>query len=74
MKVVAFNGSPRVKGNTYILLNTVLKTLEKEGIETELVHVGKRDIHGCTACQKCRELKTEDAFSMMISSIGPLKK
>ena len=57
MKVVAFNGSPRVKGNTYILLNTVLKTLEKEGIETELVHVGKRDIHGCTACQKCRELK-----------------
>ena len=57
MKVVAFNGSPRAKGNTYILLDTVLKTLEKEGIETELAHVGTRDIHGCIACGKCRELK-----------------
>jgi len=37
MKVVAFNGSARAKGNTAILLNVVLDELRKEGIETELV-------------------------------------
>ena len=62
MKVIAFNGSPRAKGNTYILLDTVLKTLEKEGIETELVHIGNRGIHGCIACGKCRELKNGRCF------------
>lgn len=55
LKVVAFNGSPRKDGNTYILLDTVLKELESEGIETEIVHVGDRNIHGCIACGKCRD-------------------
>ena len=36
MKVVAINASPRKEGNTFILLNTVLDELKKEGIETEL--------------------------------------
>ncbi len=39
-KVIAFNGSPRKKGNTSILIGYVFKELEGEGIETELVHVG----------------------------------
>lgn len=55
MKVVAFNGSPRKNGNTYTLLQTVLEQLEKEGIETELVQVGDRSIHGCIACGMCRK-------------------
>ena len=33
MKVIAFNGSPREKGNTNILLNTVLQEISKEGID-----------------------------------------
>ena len=41
MKVVAFNGSARKKGNTEILLNTVLDELGKEGLETELVHLSR---------------------------------
>ncbi len=56
MKVVAFNGSPRQNGNTSILLNTVLDELRANGIETELIHIGTRNIHGCIACGKCREL------------------
>ena len=55
MKVVAFNGSPRKNGNTKFLLETVLKELEAEGIETELVQIGGKSVHGCTACGKCRE-------------------
>ena len=55
MKVVAFNGSARKDGNTYILVNTVFNELKKEGITTELVSLAGKKIHGCTACGKCFE-------------------
>lgn len=57
MKLVAFNGSPRRKGNTEILIGEVFKILQKEGIETEMVQVGNKLVHGCTACGKCREIQ-----------------
>ncbi|HKL34485.1 MAG TPA: flavodoxin family protein [Tangfeifania sp.] len=57
MKVVAFNGSPRKKGNTEILINEVFKVLKSEGIETELIPLGNKPVHGCTACMKCREIQ-----------------
>ena len=55
MKVVAFNGSPKRDGNTAILLQKVLSELEREGIETEIIHIGGQKVHGCTACMKCME-------------------
>ena len=55
MKVVAFNGSAREKGNTAILLNLVLDELINEGIETELVSLAGKNIPGCRACYKCYE-------------------
>ncbi|AKB30964.1 iron-sulfur flavoprotein [Methanosarcina siciliae HI350] len=57
MKVVAFNGSPRKEGNTVTLIKHVLAELEKEGIETEMVQIGGKSVHGCTACAKCYENK-----------------
>jgi len=57
MRVVAFNCSPRKNGNTSRMINVVLEELEKEGISTELVQVGKKKIRGCIACYKCREKK-----------------
>jgi multimeric flavodoxin WrbA len=54
MKVVAFNGSPRRDGNTATLLGVVLKELDDQGIETELVHL-KGPFSGCIACNKCFE-------------------
>lgn len=59
MKVVAFNGSPRKDGNTSILIHYVFRELEKEGIETELVQLSGKDIHGCIACYKCFENKDQ---------------
>ena len=55
MKVVAFNGSPRKKGNTQILINKVFEELEAKNIETEIVQVGAKPIKGCRACYKCFE-------------------
>jgi len=56
-KVVALNGSARKNGNTAILLRYVLKELEKEGVETELIELSGSEIHGCLSCRKCSSRK-----------------
>ncbi|NTV26729.1 MAG: flavodoxin family protein [Chlorobiaceae bacterium] len=53
MKVIGINGSPRREGNTAKLLDALFETLQKEGIETELVQVGGTDIRGCLSCYAC---------------------
>ncbi len=53
MQVIAFNASPKPGGNTALLLKTVLSELEKEKIDTDLIHIGGRAIRGCTACGGC---------------------
>ena len=53
MKVLLLNGSPHAKGCTARALAEIRKVLEAEGVETELVHVGKEDIRGCLSCGFC---------------------
>jgi len=53
MKVVAFNGSARKKGNTTLLLETVLQPLAQAGAETELVELAGTNPRGCRACYVC---------------------
>lgn len=60
MKVIAFNGSARKDGNTAILIQRVLKILQDEGIETELIQLAGQQIHGCTACGTCRKVKNKE--------------
>ena len=55
MKVLFINGSPKANGNTAIALNEMIKVFNAEGVETELIHVGNKDIRGCIACGKCFE-------------------
>ncbi len=59
MKVIGFNGSARKNGNTACSLNTVFAELEKEGIETELIQVGKEKVRGCLACFSCAKKQNE---------------
>lgn len=56
MKVVLINGSPHRKGNTFIALSEVAGTLEKEGVQTEIIQLGIKAVQGCIACNKCAEL------------------
>ena len=53
MKVIILNGSPKAKGNTATALREVEKVLNQQGIETEFIHVGNKDIRGCIACGSC---------------------
>ena len=56
MKVLLINGSPRRNGCTFTALSEVEKTLHREGIETELVQLGAKDVQGCIACGRCKTL------------------
>lgn len=56
MKVLLINTSPHKKGCTFTALSIIAKELEQNNIETEIVHIGNKDIRGCIACDKCKEL------------------
>lgn len=56
MKVLMLNGSPAAHGCTYTALSEVAKTLNENGVETEILHVGHMSIRGCMNCGKCSEL------------------
>lgn len=53
MKVLLINGSPRVNGNTARALEEMVTVFAQEGVETEVIHVGNKDIRGCVACLSC---------------------
>jgi len=53
MKVLLVNGSPHINGCTARALKEVEETLKNEGIETDFVSVGNKEIRGCIACGTC---------------------
>ena len=75
MKVVAFNGSPKPRGNTAQALEAVLSELRKEKIDTELVQLSEKKIYGCRGCRKCIEMKnrrcirTDDDVNQLIEKM-----
>lgn len=55
MKVLILNGSPKPDGNTAIAIEEMRKVFAEEGVETEIVQVGNKDVRGCIACGRCGE-------------------
>lgn len=70
MKVLLINGSPNKNGCTYTALEEVAKTLEAEGIESEIVFVGNKDIRGCIGCRKCKT-QGKCVFDDCVNEIAP---
>lgn len=60
MKVILVNGSPHEKGCTYTALKEIEKSLNKNGIETEIFQLGAKPIAGCIGCGSC--IKTGKCF------------
>jgi len=54
MKVLLINGSARRKGNTFLALSEIAKTLEQQGIDSEIVQIGTQPVRGCIACTQCK--------------------
>ena len=70
MKTLFINGSPHANGCTFTALNIVAEELRKNGIDTEIVHIGNKDIRGCIACGKCAELG-RCVFNDMVNEVAP---
>ena len=70
MKVLIINGSPRPQGNTKIALDEMVKIFDQEGIESEIVHVGNKDIRGCIACMSCKTRLDHCVFDDCVNEIA----
>jgi multimeric flavodoxin WrbA len=55
MRVILINGSPNAKGCTYTALTEVEKTLNEAGVDTEIIHVGNKNLRGCIGCRQCKK-------------------
>ena len=53
MKVLMINGSPHPDGCTATALKEVADTLERHGIESEILYLGNKPVAGCIACMQC---------------------
>ncbi|MCI8601265.1 MAG: flavodoxin family protein [Oscillospiraceae bacterium] len=53
MKILLINGSPHATGNTALALQEMAGIFAGQEIETEILHVGNRDIRGCIGCMAC---------------------
>ncbi len=72
MKALLVNGSPRPKGCTFTALSELAKTLEENGIETEIIQIGNKDIRGCIACRKCHSTGSGKCiFDDIVNEVAP---
>ncbi len=72
-KVLLLNGSPHPRGCTAAALEEMIRTFEQEGIETELIQVGAKDIRGCISCGKCGQFK-RCVFDDLVNEVAPKLK
>jgi len=69
-KVLLINGSPNVNGCTATALKEMIRVFEAEGVETELVQLGAKNIHGCIGCGKC-ETDGKCIFDDLVNETAP---
>ena len=55
MKVLLVNGGPHQNGCVNTALEEVAKTLNQEGVDTEIFWIGVKPIAGCIACGNCKK-------------------
>lgn len=70
MKVLMINGSPHQNGNTAIALREMEKIFAQAGVDTEIVHIGNKNIRGCIACYKCYETG-QCVFNDLVNEMAP---
>jgi len=56
-KILGVSGTPRRGGNSDVLLKSILKGAESEGVPTEAVYLRNYKYDPCIGCEKCRKDK-----------------
>ena len=70
MKVLLLNGSPHPNGCTAAALKEMISVFDAEGVETELIHVGNKNIRGCIACGSCMK-NGKCVFDDLVNEVAP---
>ncbi len=70
LKVLILNGSPRINGNTSLALKEMEQVFHENGVETETVLVGNKDIRGCVACSSCYQTG-KCVFNDIVNELAP---
>lgn len=55
MKILLINGSPNEHGCTDTALQEIVATLNENGVDSEILWLGKQAMQDCIACFKCQE-------------------
>jgi multimeric flavodoxin WrbA len=72
MKVLGISTSPRIKGNTDLLLREALAGAESAGAQTEYLRVCDLNIAPCVECNSCYKTgrcRVEDDYHMVLAKI-----
>ena len=70
MKVLLINGSPKANGCIWRALKEIETTLKEEGVDSEIIHVGNKDIRGCVACMSCKKTG-KCVFNDIVNEVAP---
>lgn len=71
-KVIGIVGSPRISGNTELLVIETLKVCQNEGLDTTLITLHDKEIAPCDGCRVCRntgECRIKDDFQDIIKEM-----
>ena len=71
MKILMINGSPHANGNTAQALDEMRRIFENEDIEIKYVHVGNKEIRGCTGCSTCFKTK-KCVIDDLVNEVAPI--
>ncbi|MBR6952776.1 MAG: flavodoxin family protein, partial [Campylobacter sp.] len=52
-KILLINGSPNKNGSTNLALSEIAKELENNGVQSEILYLGKKARNDCIACFSC---------------------
>jgi multimeric flavodoxin WrbA len=69
-KVLLLNGSPHTNGCTARALEEMIKVFSDEGVETEVIQVGGKDIRGCVSCGYC-EKNGKCVVNDLVNEVAP---
>lgn len=70
MKVLMINGSPRNNSNTGLAFSEMERIFKSEGIDTEVIQIGNKDIRGCIACLSCAQ-NGKCVFNDIVNELAP---
>lgn len=70
MKVLIINGSPRTDGNTSVAVREMEAVFAQNGLETETVQVGMKDVRSCIACNSCAKTG-KCVFDDIVNELAP---